>query len=177
MLKRRGPFLVIAFFSFIALWILLSLLILLLSNFTSPSSEEASPLAAPNQTEEALDAVRLPTVTSDLSSVSNISATPTIDAISLQTTLLDIEGISTVRVIDIRGFAEGWLAFLEVDTDSGYVTESTAAAIREATFTLIGEERIQFSVILWDRINQAVNFTWDNASELWLTTTLVNNPG
>lgn len=182
MIKRRAPLLLIGFFSFIAVWILLSLLVLVLMAVTdteSESEDRVAPVAIPNQTEDvdAVDVVKLPAATLSVNIVNEISATPTIDALNLQTLLLEVEGVATVRVIDIRGFAAGWLAFLEVDTDADYMTEATADAIREITFTAIGEERIQFSVILWDRVNKAINFTWDNGTQIWLTTTLVSDPG
>ena len=109
----------------------------------------------------------------------SITPTPTAPEISagIVTSVGAIEGVTTVRVADVLPFDEGYIIFLEVDVQRGSNTMATASLVRVATETVTGAADMEFSVVLWDRIARATNYTWDADNSQWLTTNLTNNPG
>lgn len=154
---------------FVGAWIGLSLLLIAMqgeegeSQSSAPTDQPPSPLIDPNLTP-------LPAITEDPSLMAAL------DMEAIQTDLAAIEGVAAVRVVDIQAFQGTWLAFLEIDTLEGYQSESTAAAIWTALKAYISEDS-QFSVILWDRIQRATNYTWDQESQTWLSSIVVSDPG
>lgn len=122
--------------------------------------------------EEPEPGFRLPTLAAEVPT-QRPSETP----IPLSDLLAEIDGLSLVRVINQTQTETELILFLEVDVLAGYNTQKTAVAVRDTTFDYFSTEDISFSVVLWDRRNAAVNYTWDSAEREWLTTTLTNNPG
>lgn len=118
----------------------------------------------------------IPTLTPD-----DVTLQPSPTPIDYAGSLAAIIGISQVRVVDITPYARGTAVLLEIDVLRGYNTRSTAEAVREIMFPLMAAdhivEPIDFSVVLWDRVNRAVNYTWDAANEIWREQPLMNSPG
>jgi len=106
-----------------------------------------------------------------------ISPTPTPLNTLLQADLNTIEGIDAVRVVMVSPFNAGWIVFLELDTQAGYVVQATADAARALTLAHTGTAPLEFSVILWDRQTRAQNYTWDTTHQFWRITEVLNNPG
>jgi hypothetical protein len=88
-----------------------------------------------------------------------------------------VEGVSTVRVADVLPFDDGYIVYLEVDTQRGYNSLATASLVRVASDAITGTAHVEFSVVLWDRVTRATNYTWDEENNQWLTTRLTANPG
>jgi hypothetical protein len=103
---------------------------------------------------------------------------PSPTQVDLAAELAALIGVSNVRVIEVTPYERGISVLLEIDVLRGYVSEETADAVREVAFPVLGEDQqIDFSVILWDRVNAAQNYTWDAQSQGWHVQQLVSNPG
>jgi len=108
-----------------------------------------------------------------------VTPTPSPAQLSLDITagVAAVEGVNRVRVIDVLPFDDGYIVYLEVDTQRGYNTLATASLVRVASDAVTGTAHVEFSVVLWDRFSRATNYTWDEENNEWLTTNLTANPG
>jgi hypothetical protein len=154
---------------FLGAWVCLSLFLIALG--TDEPAPKSSP-SSPPPSQILLD----PNLTPGPIATEDPALVASLDIEAIKTSLAAIEGVSVVRVVDIQAFRGNWLAFLEVDTLEGYQSQSTAEAIWAAMQAYIGEDS-QFSVILWDRVQRATNYTWDQESQTWLSSIVISDPG
>lgn len=87
----------------------------------------------------------------------------------LEQSLAAVEGVKNLRsVSDMNG-----MIILEIDTDAGYNTETTAQALYETSLAVV-PDLSYFSVILWDAVGPATDWIYENGT--WRPTELSITP-
>lgn len=93
-----------------------------------------------------------------------------------QEALFRVQGVLALRAVDIRDFGDSWNVYLEIDVLPGYNTQKTADALRQVSYQLTGSASVEFSVILWDRQSNPVDWVWNNRRDEWTSTQLSSTP-
>ncbi len=123
------------------------------------------------------------TVTPSITPSPTPTAAPPATLTPLERRLTRLEGVKTVRLATMWQSGEITTVYLEIDTLAGYNTAEMATELyREALSAAVaayGSQKggeLWFSAILWDGQGPAIDYTWDNESDTWQTTTLSVTP-
>gem|GEM_PF-4350562 len=90
--------------------------------------------------------------------------------------LAALEGVDDVRVVNVTPFQGSIIVLLEIDVERGFNSFELAGEVRQITMDVYGDPEMEFSVILWDKVTPATNYTWDKETQFWRTTNLASPP-
>lgn len=87
-----------------------------------------------------------------------------------------IEGVTRIRVADVRDLGGSWLVYLEVDVAPGENNAVMAGLLRQAAYAYTNSAQVEFSVILFDGQSAPIDWMWDNDTDSWRQTPLSATP-